>query len=151
MAKIEASATVDRPVEDVWKFVTDLSSMPKWHIEGESEWFAELKQTSTGPLGVGTTILYRRSKYPKMTDGRVVAYEPNQKVSFEFTSGPMKGATATMSFETIEGKTRVTETDEYKLTGLWRLIWPFMEGGAKRNVELRVGKLERALELGTKS
>ena len=151
MGRIEASVTVDRPIEDVWKFVADLSNMPKWHIEGESEWFAEFKQTSTGPLGVGTTFLYRRSKYPKMTDGRVIAYEPNQKVSFEFTSGPMKASTATMSFETIEGKTRVTETDEYKPTGFWRLVWPFMEGPAKRNAEARIVKLERALESGTKS
>jgi uncharacterized protein YndB with AHSA1/START domain len=151
MVKIEASTTVDRPVDEVWKFVTDLSNSPKWHIEGDSEWFAEMKQTSTGPLGVGTTFLYRRSKYPKITDGRVVVYEPNRKVSFEFTSGAMKGATVIMSFEVIEGKTRVIETDDYKLSGFWKLVGLFMGGGMKRNAEARVVKLKHTLESGSKS
>jgi len=28
--KIKASAIVERPVEEVWKFMTDLENTPKW-------------------------------------------------------------------------------------------------------------------------
>ena len=50
MARFETSVTIDRPVEEVWKFITDLSNMPKWSNILES------KQTSPGPMGVGTMI-----------------------------------------------------------------------------------------------
>ena len=143
MVKVEASVVVDRPVEAVWKFAADLSNSPKWHIEAG---FMEIRQTSTGPFGVGTTAQYRGSKFPKINDLRVLEYEPNRKFSLEFTSGPTKGAIVTMSFEAIEGKTRFTETDDYNLSGFWKLIGPFMAGEVKRNVEGRVGKVKRILE-----
>jgi uncharacterized protein YndB with AHSA1/START domain len=148
MVKVEASVMVDHPVEVVWKFVTDWPNSPKWHIEAG---FVELRQTSTGPLAVGTTLLYRGSKFPKINDLRVVEYEPNRKLSLEFTSGPMKGTIVTMSFEAIEGKTRFTETDDYKLSGFWKLVVPFMGGQVKRNVEGRVGTVKRILESKSQS
>ena len=30
MTKIQASATIDRPVDEVWKFITCVSNGPKW-------------------------------------------------------------------------------------------------------------------------
>ena len=49
MAKIEANVIIDRPVEDVWSFMLDVSSLPKW-IPGNLEG----KVTSEGPIGMGT-------------------------------------------------------------------------------------------------
>jgi uncharacterized protein YndB with AHSA1/START domain len=46
MVKIVASVLIDRPVEEVWKFVMDLSKLPKWNTG-----ILEAKQTSAGPLG----------------------------------------------------------------------------------------------------
>jgi len=146
MAKIVTSILIDRPPEAVWKFATDLSNSPKWDVD-----CVETKQTSTGPLGVGTTLQYRRSTNPKINDERVLEYEPNRKFTFEFTSGPMKGSIVTMSLEVTGGKTRVTETGDYKLSGFYRLLVPFMGGMGKRKAEGRVGNLKRILESEAKS
>lgn len=51
MTRTEASVTINRSAEDVWKFITDVSNGPKWD-EGLTEW----RQTFAGPLGVGTTF-----------------------------------------------------------------------------------------------
>jgi uncharacterized protein YndB with AHSA1/START domain len=29
MVKIEASVMIDRPIEEVWRFITDISKVPK--------------------------------------------------------------------------------------------------------------------------
>lgn len=146
MKKIVASVLIDRPVEAAWKFVADLSNIPKWQAE-----CVEMKQTSSGPAGVGATFLYRRATNPKINDARIIGYEPNRQVTLEFTSGLIKGSTGNISLETVEGKTRLTETDDYKLGGLYSLLTPFMGGQAKRNAEAHVGNLKRILESEKKS
>lgn len=81
---------IDRPVEEVWKFITDVSNAPKWD-EDVTEW----KQTSAGPLGVGTTFdaIHRRLTYSE----RVTEYEPNKRLSLLITSGPAKGTIGTLT------------------------------------------------------
>jgi hypothetical protein len=71
MVKIETSGMVNCPAEDVWKFITDLSSSPKW-----DPCCLEARQTSAGPLEVGTTYQLRRSRTPKTPNFRVIEYEP---------------------------------------------------------------------------
>ena len=51
MAKIEVSATVHRPPETVWKFVFDPTNAPKYDPD-----IISAKQTSDGPVAVGTTF-----------------------------------------------------------------------------------------------
>ncbi len=89
MKRIEGKGVViDRPVEDVWKFMTDVSKKPKWGDVGQ-----ELKQTSEGPFGAGMTLqlsgafLGRHVAY----DLRITDVERNRKFTAEFTSGFIKG------------------------------------------------------------
>jgi hypothetical protein len=49
--RIEASVTIDRPLDRVWRFMTDFSNYPKIRPT-----FVEMKQTSSGSVGVGTTF-----------------------------------------------------------------------------------------------
>jgi uncharacterized protein YndB with AHSA1/START domain len=144
MVKFEASAMVDRPVEDVWKFITDYANYPKWDPV-----IIELRKTSDGPLGVGATLEVRHSN---MTiPERVIEYEPNRKFAFVVTSGPGKGTTGTFSVENIEGKTRLTETDDFKFNGFFKLVGPFLTRSVKRQAVARVGKAKQVLESEAKS
>ena len=45
--KIEASVIVDRPREQIWTFMTDLSNTPKW-----DPGVPQVRQTSAGPVGI---------------------------------------------------------------------------------------------------
>ncbi len=130
MTKIEASVIIiERPIEEVWNFVTDLSKHSEWCAEGE-----KMQQTSPGPLGVGSTFL---AVAPKGNNtGRVDEHEPNRKVTFERTSGPEKGSTLSYSFEPIEGgKTRLSEIVEFRPSGFLRLLMPFVADSIKRKVQ----------------
>ena len=148
MKKIVASVLIDRPPEAIWKFITNPSNDPRWDANT-----VESKLTSTGPLGVGSTVQFRRSTFPKIMNYRILEYEPNRKVTFEFTSGPIKGSILSMNLEVVEGKTRLTETDDYKFSGFYKLLMPFSggEGKGKREAEARVGNVKRILESEAKS
>jgi pimeloyl-ACP methyl ester carboxylesterase len=120
MAKFEASVMIDRPVEKVWKFVTDLSKLPKWNTE-----VLEAKETSAGPLGVGTTLQVRSSNM--VGHARVVEYELNRRAAFEYPSGPLKGTMERSSVENVEGKTRFTRTADLKFSGVYKQLIAGME------------------------
>ncbi len=52
MTRVEGQGVViDRSVDDVWRFMTDISNMPQWE-ENQADW----KQTSGGPIDSGTTF-----------------------------------------------------------------------------------------------
>jgi uncharacterized protein YndB with AHSA1/START domain len=51
MARMEQSVEINRPVEEVFAYATDIKNWPKWH-----ETLLKAEQTSAGELGVGTTF-----------------------------------------------------------------------------------------------
>jgi len=145
MAKWETSVIIDRPVEEVWKFVTDLSKLPEWNPETQ-----EPKQTSAGPIGVGTTVEFkaRMRKNSTMTIlMRITEFEPNRRCSFEHITGPINGTTERDTLETIEGgKTKFTRSGDVKFRGIYRLVGPFIMPGMKKAVVANVGVAKRMLE-----
>ena len=51
MAKFESSIVINRPVEEVFALLSNQENNPKWQAES-----LEVKKTSDGPIGVGTTF-----------------------------------------------------------------------------------------------
>jgi uncharacterized protein YndB with AHSA1/START domain len=141
MVKTEASVMIDRPVEEVWKFISDISNPKKWKVDPNA---IGARYTSTGPLGVGTT---GEIIYPKQTlTLRYLEYEPNRKVTVEFTSGPINGTRATFVTETVEGKTKLTRTDDVKAAGFYKLMGPMVARRLKKIGEDDVAGIKRTLE-----
>jgi len=140
---IEVSVLIGRPVEEVWRFVTDWSNIPRMNPV-----VLAAKQTSSGPPGVGTTV--EATQEPRLgnrvTRIRVVGYEPNRRLALEHVSGPLKGTRTTFLMETVEGKTRLTLTTDAKLSGFYRVLGPFVAGRARREVGAELGNARCLLE-----
>lgn len=123
--------------------MSDFSNTPKWSPD-----IVEMKQTSPGPLGLGSTLLIRHPK--QAITGRIVEYEPNGSIMFEVTSGPARGTKVGYSMERVEGNTRLTYTFDFKLEGFYRLFGPFVAGRAtkqgKAEAEANVSNVKRLLE-----
>lgn len=60
MVKFEESVVIERPLEQVFAFVSDPRNDTEW-----SEEIAEVRQTSEGPLGVGTSFRTSASAVPR--------------------------------------------------------------------------------------
>ena len=143
--KNESSVIIDRPLEQVWKLIVDFANYPKWDPV-----IVELRKTSAGTLGLGTTLEVRR-KDKRIIPERVIEYEPNRKFSFVITSGPVEGTIGTFSLENIEGKTRLTEAADLKFGGFYKLVGRFVAGNAKREAVARIRSAKRILEHETQS
>ncbi len=141
MVTTEASVLVDRPADAVWRFMTDWSNAPKWDPA-----VIEMRQTSSGPVGVGTTLQSDRRKTPKVMNSRVSAYEPGLKLGLEITSGPIKGSIGTFRIETVEGRTRLTDTTVFKFSGFAKLLAPFLGRAMTREGETFVDNIKRLVE-----
>lgn len=142
MARAEVSTTIKRPVEDVWAVISNVENNPKW-----SSFALEAKQTSSGPIGVGTTarvvgkFLGRRIE----SESVITEFEPNRKYSWESKSGPfpLKGSTA---LEQIEGGTRLNATLEGSPGGFFKLAEPLVISMAKRSFQGDLDNLKDMME-----
>ncbi len=124
MVRITDSTIINRPVEEVWRFVSDPSNTPKWY-----QGTLEVKQRSEGPLAVGTTfeadVHYRGRSL--VFGARCTVLNQNNEVTWEFTSGLTKGSKDTWRMEPIdETSTRLTRVFDLSVSGPWRVIQPII-------------------------
>jgi len=142
MAKAEISTTIKRPVEDVFAVISNTENTPKW-----TSGALEAKQTSTGPIGVGTTarsvskFLGRRIEIESET----TEFEPNRKYSWQSKSGPfpLKGS---VTLEQIGGGTRVNSIIEAEPAGFFKLAEPLIVSIAKRQFQSDLDNLKDLME-----
>jgi len=141
MTKIEASVMIDRPIEQVWNFISDYSNYPK--IDPD---ILEFKQTSAGPPAVGSTYEANRKREGKASF-RVVGYDPGRKLSVEATSPrTMEGSRESLMIERIGGKTKLTHTWDLRLHGFYRLMGPFVARSVRKIAGTQVSNVKHILE-----
>ena len=142
MVRVEASAVISRRVEQVFEFVTNPENDPQWQSA-----MLESERTSVGPFGVGTTeqgvakLLGQRIEW----SAEVTEYEPNRKVKYDVTGGPLS-AEQTVSFEPVEGGTKFTLVLEAETGGFFRLAEPIVIRMYQRDTETNVANLKDILE-----
>ncbi len=145
MTTIEKSTVIARPVADVFALATDTEKIAMWAGP-----VTDAKQTSEGPVGVGTTstrvtqLLGRRIE----SDYEVTEYQPNSHYSAKTTSGPVP-IEEHLSFEAVEGGTRVNLEAEVEAAGFFKLAAPILTRIISRQVENDLGTLKDLLEAET--
>ena len=144
MSEFAGSALINRPIEEVWRFISDPLSAPVW-----GRGVSDVVITSNGPVGLGTTL--RLSMSGSRMEARMIRYEVRETFTLEFTSGPVKGSKLTYSVESVEGKTSLTRDLEMRLSGVWKLMYPILTRREIRDRELGVTNVKRILEAQTSS
>jgi len=151
MARIEASVVINRPVEEVFEFVTN----PKNDLLWQSG-VLESEQTSEGPMGVGTTLRSASQFVGRRMEGtaEVTEYEPNRKIKYKGTSGPMT-VEPSYSFEPVEGGTRVSFVGEGETGGFVKRLFGLADSivvrMAQRGMETDFANLKDILEAQAES
>jgi carbon monoxide dehydrogenase subunit G len=142
MTTITQSVTVDRPVEEVWDFISNFENTTRW-----SRGVLEARQTSDGPLGVGSTLqaVVKAFGRRRTADYLVTEYEPNHAFAFTVASGPMSSR-AHFSVEPAGGGTRLTASGEAEATGLYKLLAPILVRTLERHSEDDLANVKRILE-----
>jgi carbon monoxide dehydrogenase subunit G len=143
MVNMEVSIVINRPLDEVFASLADLESNVKWRSGT-----VEAQQTSTGPIGVGTTYRMVNSVFGRRLEGEaeVTEFEPNRKFVTKTRSG--YSIEAERIFEPVEGGTRVTFVVKADLAGFFQLAEPLVAGMGKRRLEGDVADLKDLIESG---
>jgi uncharacterized protein YndB with AHSA1/START domain len=139
------SIMIDRPVEEVFAYVTDVTNDPSWHTD-----VLEAKKTSEGPIGMGT-IWHSRFK-PSMGisegDMEVVSFEPNRRQVMRGQIGPMQ-PTLTYLFEQADSGTRFTRRVQIKVSGWMKIMQPMIGMMLPKQNRGFLSNLKQVLESGS--
>jgi len=142
MARVEASVVIKRPIEEVFAF----ASNPENDMEWESD-VSEVEKTSEGPIGVGTTYRGVMHFLGQRIDWtlEVIGYDLNRKVEFKIDAGPLQ-LEETVTFEPVDGGTRVTAVYEGDPGGFFKLAVPVVVRMFQGQIQGNLDNLKSVLE-----
>jgi hypothetical protein len=137
------SVIIDRPIDELWSVFLDLFSAPR--LPGAS---MSMRQTSPGPMGLGTTIQARRVilGFETRLIERITEWDPPHAMSATIEGRPFRSMLERITLEAVPEGTRVHETLDGELVPAFRLIWPligpFVERQRRRQFRALKAKLE---------
>src|SRR5215212_6892368 len=140
MIKFENRIVIDRLIEDVFAFVVDLPSIPKWNY-----YVLSVNPTSPQSGSVGST--YHQIRKNDEQDLRISKLELNQLLVVETIPPSKPELRREILFEAQGQSMRLT--DKWQLDmGVPKLLVPLAAQRAKTGVRDNLEKLKELLELG---
>jgi uncharacterized membrane protein len=140
MIKVEHSVVINRPVAEVFAFITDPANETKWQ-----EGVVSASVTSSGALGVGSEATETRKFMGRdmVSKLKVSAYEANKKFVFKVADGPVPFEMNQM-YESNGAGTKISIVIEGEPGGFFKLA----EGMVRKQLETQIAAdFERARKL----
>ncbi len=140
----ELSVVIERPVEEVFAFVTDPENEPLWQSTS-----LETERTSGGPVGVGSTFRNTSKFLGHRVESayEVTEMETPRKQCVKIVSGPIPGSGCYL-FEPAEDGTRFTQKFDAEVGGFFRLAEPLVARAIRRQFDADMATLKDVLEAG---
>jgi uncharacterized membrane protein len=105
MIEFENSIVIDRPLEEVFAFVSNFENMSKWNY-----YVMDVNKQTDGPVDVGTT--YHQTRKTDQQQFQVVEFEPNEAVTIK-TLAPERKLNMRFRFKPTDKGTQII--DEWQL------------------------------------
>lgn len=142
MISFELGTLLDRPMKDVFAFVSDLRNGPKWQSQ-----LVEVQQTSSGPIGVGTTYKTTGELMGRRLEGNaeVTDYQPDSMFGFKMDAGPVQ-VRAIINLKPAGTGTRLSLKGEGNPGGVFKLAEGALAKQIKSQMEANLARLKSVLE-----
>ncbi|HEV8252924.1 MAG TPA: SRPBCC family protein [Candidatus Limnocylindria bacterium] len=142
MIKYRLEETIQRPVDEVFRYLADPTLHSKWSP------VSDVQVVPPGEIRVGTTVREMMKMGSKMApfSYRVTEYRRGASFSFHGIEGPMTWDGSYAVEPAGPGSTRVIGLGSVGLKGWQRLLEPFMGGEIRRGEAAELGKLKALLE-----
>jgi uncharacterized protein YndB with AHSA1/START domain len=143
MIRFAFPVEIDRPVEDVFAFVTDPSRLPEWQTTTVSS----VPETA-GPLRAGTRLReVHRGPFGRELESlvEVARYEPNRRFDLRILEGPLP-LDGNFGFEAVDGRTRIDFAAEGQPSGLLRLAQPLLARTLEKQFRGYFARLKELME-----
>lgn len=141
MINIEESIIINRPIAEVFAYMTDLRNAPEWQSG-----LLEMRHTSEGPVRIGTKFVGVRRFLGRKIEStmEIVEHEPNTKLAWKTISGPTPFASSWLFESTAEG-TKVIWNLEAEV-GFFSLADSLIAASIRREAVAGFGTLKDLLE-----
>jgi uncharacterized membrane protein len=142
MIKFNEEIVINRPVDEVFAFLTTLENLPKWQ--------SALTSTviSQGPVRVGTQFeeSFRMMGRAVEVVCEITEHEPSRKLGWKSVSSSMIDFESRFLFDSTNGTTRLTFAGGSSLKGVWRLFEPLAGGEMRRELKAELEKMKQVVE-----
>jgi uncharacterized membrane protein len=140
MLEFENTVYIDRPMGEVFAYLSDFENIPKWNY-----YVLDVRQLSESPIGVGTT--YHQVRKTDEQDFRITEFEPNHTVAVKTL--PQSSPELEMRFSLYEEGNTTRIRDEWKFdTGRPAILERLALRRVKSAVAENLAKLKELLEEG---
>ena len=135
---------IKRPIEDVFAVLTDVTKTGRWYQARVEEWWV-----TPPPHGIGSVRRARVHVLGRATenDAVVTEHDPPRRAALKGLSAAAP-FDVTLTFESIDGGTRVIVESAFHLTGAMRLIGFLFVGSYERGWERGLANLKQMMEAG---
>ena len=134
MQAFRATCTIERPVDQVWRQLTD------WN--GAAGWLGVDRVSAEGPTAVGTEL--RFSTRGKERRSEIVALGPGRSVTLRSQQGSVT-ADYTYTVDASGSGSRVTLVADVRAGGVWALAAPVIRAAIRRTDAGQLDALDREL------
>jgi ligand-binding SRPBCC domain-containing protein len=140
----EDSIVINRPIEEVWAYMTDLFNHPRMSTAG----VIGLRQTSPGPPGVGTTLQGRRVVLGFETRNTYTAteWDPPHALAATIIGRPFKSFAARVTLESEADGTRLATVADFELQLAMKLLWPIVGPFMRRKLHAGFPRVKALIE-----
>jgi uncharacterized membrane protein len=138
--EFENTIPIDRPIDEVFAFLSDFENIPKWNY-----YVLEVRRLSESPIGIGTT--YHQVRMTDEQDFRIIGFEPNHRVAVKTL--PQSSPSFERRFTLYEEGDTTRIRDQWKLdTGRPALLERLARGRVKSAISENLSKLKELLQEG---
>lgn len=141
MVNVEITVNIDRPVEEVFAYLSDVERIPEWNSMVDRVVPSERPLRTGSTAGLTMRLLGRRI----VATLEVVALEPNHRVVVR--TGEPISVTDTWTFEAVgENRSRLTYASVGETKGFFKLADPIVGRVVKKQLTAQMETLKELLE-----
>jgi len=141
---LEESVVVDRPIDEVWAFLTDLFNAPR--VWGRR--LLGLRQTSPGSPGVGSTLQGRMVilGFETRVNLVVTEWDPPHLLAFSGALRPLGPIVARWAIEPVGSGTKMVRSAEFEPRGLLKFVLPLLAPFMRRGMRAASKNMKQFIE-----
>jgi hypothetical protein len=141
---IDESILINRPIDEVWAYLTDFFNTPRLSGSG----MIGLRQTSPGAIGVGSTLQGRRVVlgFEARNDFQVTEWDPPNSFAVTVKGRPFRRQASRATLEVTADATLLHMVVEFELQMPVKLLWPFMGPIIRRRMHAGFARTKALIE-----
>jgi carbon monoxide dehydrogenase subunit G len=144
MITLDLSTLVDRPMPEIFTFLSNPLNLPKWQ-----SMIASIEQVTPGAMGVGSKYKVAAEMMGRKIDGlmEITTFSPPDKFGFTNQAGPMQ-VTVTVTLKPVGTGAKIALHADGNPGGVFKIAEGMLAGQVKSQMEANLARLKSVLEAG---